>query len=104
MEKAETTLKLRRLISDPAKAPEAVHYFVWARSGTEFLLECGHVDFLEAHKAASAIQQGDDAEPLDLIIVRRFSLSPESLERLGKAVNEMLASAKGEDTLDVSSR
>jgi hypothetical protein len=97
----EGQLRLRRLIVEPARAPEAVHHFIWARLGGEFLLEVGHVDLLEAHNRVQAVKSGTTPDPLDLIIIHRFSLSPESLVRLGEAVNAMLSSLK-EVKLDVT--
>jgi hypothetical protein len=89
---ASATVKLRRIVVNPTKPPEAVHNFIWARSGAEFLLDVGYVDLLDAHNAAKATLEGQEVEPIDLIVVHRLSLSPESLRRLSETVQAMMAS------------
>lgn len=93
----DASIKLRRIVVNPAKPPEAVHNFQWARSGTEFLLEVGYVDLLEAHEAVKATIEGQQVEPVDLIVIHRFSLSIESARRLWSNVQAMMSSLSEEE-------
>lgn len=86
------TLPMRRIVVDPARAPEAIHHFVWARSGQEFLLEVGYIDFLEIHHKNLAFSRGEEIEPIDFVVTHRFSLSFDSLNKLAETVTKMLAS------------
>lgn len=87
----ETKIRLRRVVVDPAQGPEAVHHFVWARAGSEFLFEVGYVDLLEVHHKKKAVKQGEETEPVDFVVTHRFSMSAETVQRLSETVAKMVA-------------
>lgn len=94
--------RVQRVLVDPAKPPKAAHAFIWARSGTEFVLEVGFFDFLQMHEAINSVDNGasevGDLPKIPLFITDRYALSQEALLRLANAVSSMTAELPKEPT------
>lgn len=78
---------IQRIVVDPTKAPRAAHGFNWARLGNEYVFEVGFVDFAQAHASRANPELG----AVQLLIVERFSLSPDAVLRLAETVKGLTA-------------
>ena len=91
MAEDHTTLKLERVVSDPGESPRVAHKFLYARIGSQVVLEVGFFDLAEIHRAISS-DASLAGEPVraKLYVTARFALSPEAVFDLEK-ISSMIA-------------
>jgi hypothetical protein len=95
----EQTVAVRavRKVMNPDKAPDTVHHVLFARVGTDILLEAGYFNLLELKEAMDAARGTGEVQDVTLTIHHSLHLSPRVLRQLVGAASEILAGLSTEE-------
>lgn len=87
----EVTLRLVRRVLEPDKSADPVHHFLFVQVGNNVLLEAGYLDFAELKTAIDQGRETGGIAEATLFIKHRLQLTPQALQQLVDASQEILA-------------